>query len=80
MSLPVYLQEDILRDPAKREFGGFDLTHLLSTVFDPTEGCRICILTDFDEPEVQMKGYAFLNAGGFQVQKKCLPVFLSAIV
>jgi hypothetical protein len=37
-------------DPAHRNFPAFSLTRLLGTVFAPTEGCRICILTDFPEP------------------------------
>jgi aminopeptidase len=37
-------------DPAHRSFPAFSLTRLLGTVFAPTEGCRICILTDFPNP------------------------------
>ena len=72
MSLPDYITEEILADPTKREFGDFSLSRLLSTVFEPTEGCRVCILTDFDDPATMMKNHAYLEADGFPVQKLSL--------
>jgi hypothetical protein len=68
-TLPDYLSEEILLNPEKRRFPAFDLARLLRSVFDPTSGCRVCILTDFDEPDRWMKGFAFLGADGFEVQK-----------
>ncbi len=64
-ALPDYLCEDILLNPEKREFPPFDLKRLLGTVFKPTDGCRVCILTDFDEPAKWMKDFAFKDAAGF---------------
>ena len=61
-SLPSYLEERILRDPSLREFPPFDVARLLSTVFDPTEGCRVCILIDFEEPAALIRDFAFLVA------------------
>jgi len=38
-------------------------------VFTPTQGCRVCILVDFDEPAELIKDFAFLEKEGFPVQK-----------
>ncbi len=69
MSLPSYLEESILQDPGQREFPPFDVARLLSTVFDPTDGCRACILVDFEEPAALIREFAFLGKEGFEVQK-----------
>ena len=74
-SLPDYLHENILLHPENREFPPFDLTRLLSTVFDPTEGCMVCILIDFDEPAELIKNFAFLEQDGFPVQKNAYRYF-----
>ena len=68
-SLPAYFREEILLHPENREFPAFDLVRLLGTVFEPTQGCRVCILIDFDEPQAWIKDYAFLKESGFPVQK-----------
>lgn len=78
-SLPSYLSEEILLHPEKREFPPFDLVRLLSTVFDPTEGCRICILTDFDNPAAQLKGLAFLEEEGHEAQKNAYQHFYEGL-
>jgi len=70
VSLPDYLSDEIMLNPEKREFPIFSAARLLSQVFEPTQGCRVCILTDFDEPQKWMKDFAFLEADGFPVQKK----------
>ena len=75
MPLPDYLQEEILSAPEKREFDTFSLSRLLTAVFEPTEGCRVCILTDFDDPAAMMKDYAFLKEDGFPVQKRAYEYF-----
>lgn len=79
MSLPDYITEEILADPTKREFGDFSLSRLLGTVFEPTEGCRVCILTDFDDPAAMMKDHAYLQADGFPVQKNAYKHFYQAL-
>jgi len=79
MSSVAYLEKEILTDPAQREFPEFSLTRLLNTVFEPTEGCRVCILTDFDDPQSMMKGHAYLNAEGFEVQKRAHEHFYKAL-
>ena len=48
---------------------------MLGTVFQPTQGCRVCILTDFNEPAELMKDFAFLGKEGYPVQKKAHEVF-----
>lgn len=68
-SLPDYFREEILLHPENREFEPFNPAKLLGTVFAPTEGCRVCILIDFDEPEAHIRNYAYLNEDGFPVQK-----------
>ncbi|HEX7260351.1 MAG TPA: hypothetical protein VF258_00900 [Luteolibacter sp.] len=68
-SLPAYFHEEILMHPEKRAFPPFNLVKLLGTVFAPTQGCRVCILIDFDEPADLIRNFAFLNQPGFPVQK-----------
>jgi aminopeptidase len=68
-TLPAYFEEEILLHPERREFPPFDLVRLLGTVFDPTEGCRVCVLLDFDEPQELIKDFAFRKQDGFPVQK-----------
>lgn len=53
----------------EREFPEFNLTRLLSTVFRPTEGCRICILIDLPDL-AEARGFAFLRNPARAVQKK----------
>lgn len=79
MSVPNYLTEEIIRNPDKREYESFDLARLLGTVFDPTAGCRVCILVDFDNPEAMMKDYAYLEEEGFPVQKNAHRHFYQAL-
>ena len=74
-TLPAYFQEKILFNPENREFPPFDLVRLLGTVFEPTQGCRVCILVDFDQPESLISGYSFLKKPGFPVQKKAYECF-----
>jgi len=68
-TLPDYLHEEILLHPEKRVFPPFELERLLGTVFAPTDGCRVCILVDFDEPAELIKDFAFLGKDGYPVQK-----------
>jgi hypothetical protein len=67
--LPEYFQKEILLHPEKRQFPPFDLSRLLGTVFEPTEGCRVCVLIDFNDPELLIKDHAFLKEQGYPVQK-----------
>ena len=68
-TLPEYLSPEILLHPERRKFPDFNLVRLLHTVFEPTKGCRVCVLIDFDEPLEHIKDFAFLNEPGFEVQK-----------
>lgn len=70
ITLPNYLSDEILSHPENREFPPFSAVRLLDQVFEPTEGCRVCILTDFDEPQKWMKDFAFLSDERFAVQRK----------
>jgi len=78
-SLPDYLHEEILLHPENRKFPPFDLVRLLDTVFTPTQGCRVCILIDFDEPAGLIKDYTFLNEPGFPVQKNAYKHFYEGL-
>lgn len=70
------LAPEIIMNPETRVFPEFSLEKLLGTVFDPTEGCRVCILIDLDENELELiEGYRFLDAEGHEVQKKAYEEF-----
>ena len=60
-------------------FPRFDLTRLLATVFEPTIGCRICILTDFENPAESFPGLRFMNRPGHPVQKKAVEIFVEGL-
>ncbi len=68
-NFPDYLTEEILLNPEKRKFPNFDLSRLLDTVFSPTQGCKVCILIDFEDPARWMKDFAFLENEQFEVQQ-----------
>ncbi|MEM1296252.1 MAG: hypothetical protein AAGH89_12865, partial [Verrucomicrobiota bacterium] len=71
---PTIAIESLITDPAKRKFPEFSLTRLLDTVFEPTEGCRVCILIDLEDLSL-MENYGFLNVDGHEVQKKAFEEF-----
>ena len=50
-TLPEYLSPEILLNPEKRKFPEFDVVRLLHTVFEPTNGCRVCVLIDSRNPQ-----------------------------
>lgn len=75
-----YLSDEIMMNPEKREFPDFDVVRLLGTVFEPTQGCRVCILTDFEDPQKWMKNFAFLKADGFEVQKNAVKHFYEPFI
>lgn len=77
--LPDYLKDEILLHPENRRFATFDLARLLGQVFAPTENCRVCVLVDFAEPAQLIKDFAFLQHGGFPVQKHAYQYFYSAL-
>ncbi|WFB35124.1 hypothetical protein P3T73_13240 [Kiritimatiellota bacterium B12222] len=60
-----------------RSFPAFDLAKLLTTVFDPIDGCKMCMLIDLDDPS-KVKDFAFLKEDGYPVQKKAYEVFYQA--
>ena len=71
---PASLDPDIINHPEKRVFPDFSLERLLGTVFDPTEGCRVCILIDLEDMSL-MEGYRFLDVEGHEVQQKAYEEF-----
>ncbi|MDF2376577.1 MAG: hypothetical protein P1U81_10060 [Verrucomicrobiales bacterium] len=68
------LEREIILNPEKREFPEFSLERLLGTVFEPTQGAKVCILIDLEDMSL-MKGYAFLDADGHAIQKKAYEEF-----
>jgi hypothetical protein len=78
-SAPDYLSPEILLHPEKRQFPKFDIVRLLHTVFEPTQGCKVCILVDFDEPEAHIRNFNFLTESGFPVQKNAHRYFYTAL-
>jgi aminopeptidase len=77
-----YLSDEIMMHPEKRVFPPFDAARLLGTVFEPTQGCKVCILTDFDDPQKWMKDFAFLETekGCFEVQKNAVKHFYQPFI
>ena len=65
--------------PPSGGFPPFDLTRLLATVFEPTAVCRICILTDFENPAESFTGLRFMKESGHPVQKKAVEVFCEGL-
>ncbi len=74
MSSVALLDRDVILHPERRQFPEFSLARLLGTVFEPTRGCRVCILIDLED-ETLMKGFGFLNTEGHAVQKKAYEQF-----
>ncbi|MEM8953349.1 MAG: hypothetical protein AAGD22_04275 [Verrucomicrobiota bacterium] len=70
---------EIILDPARRKFPPFSLTRLLGSVFEPTQGCSVCILIDFDDPPAHINNFEFLNKQGFEVQKKAYHEFYASL-
>jgi len=79
LTLPDYLQEDILLHPEKRKFPAFNLRQLLNTVFTPTAGCKICVLVDFADPEPMIKDFHFLTEDGYPIQKRAYQHFYQSL-
>ncbi len=63
------LSDAIILDPTQRTFPPFDLNRLLSSVFEPTQGCRVCILVDLDDPAADTKDFAFLDNPDYAIQR-----------
>jgi hypothetical protein len=61
-------------DAAQRTFPPFSLERLLRTVFEPTEGRKICVLIDLPDLSL-MKDYAFLKDPQFAIQRRAYENF-----
>ena len=68
------LDHEIIMNPEKRVFPEFSLERLLSSVFDPTEGCRVCIVIDLEDLSL-IEGYQFLETEGHEIQTKAYEEF-----
>lgn len=65
--------------PEQRVFPPFDLKRLLNTVFAPTQGCKVAILVDFEDPARWMKDFAFLQQEGFPIQQRAYQHFYQGL-
>ena len=68
------LDREIILNPEKRAFPEFRLERLLSQVFEPTQGCKVCVLIDLEDINL-MKDYRFLEAEGHEIQRKAYEEF-----
>lgn len=64
--------------PPKREFPPFSLTRLLTTVFDPKGGERVCILIDLADPR-DITGFRFLENPALTIQRHAHDVFYQGL-
>lgn len=64
----------IIRAARSRNFPPFNLSHLLTTVFAPNGGEKICILIDLPNP-AEVKDFQFLNDASFTIQKHAYEEF-----
>ncbi|MGB8166460.1 MAG: hypothetical protein WCF18_03145, partial [Chthoniobacteraceae bacterium] len=65
-------------DVAQKKFPPFDLRRLLSTVFAPKGGERICILIDLDDPR-DIEGFGFLQNPDLSIQRHAHDVFFQGL-
>ncbi len=63
---------------ATRNFPPFSLSRLLSTVFAPKGGERICILIDLDDPR-EITGFRFLQNPDLSIQRNAHDVFYQGL-
>ena len=63
-----------MESPALPEYPAFSLSRLIRTVFDPTEGMRIVILIDLEDPE-EVTNFNFLANDDYSVQRYAHDVF-----
>ena len=62
-----------------RQFPKFNLVRLLSSVFEPTQGKRICILIDLPDP-TGIKEFGFLENPKFSMSCSLRPYFATRSV
>ncbi len=62
----------------ERKFSQFDLVRLLSSVFEPTQGKRFCILIDLPDLAA-MKDFAFLENHQLQIQARAHKYFYTGL-
>jgi len=68
----------IILDPKERTFPAFDLSRLLTTVFEPQGGERVAILIDLDDPS-EVTDFAFLKDESLSIQRKGYEVFYQGL-
>lgn len=73
--LPAYLQPEVLLNPHLRKFPAFDAYRLLSSVFNPIEGCKVCILIDFENPQQEFPDWKFVGKECYPIQNRAYQYF-----
>ncbi|NLT71002.1 MAG: hypothetical protein GXX91_09945, partial [Verrucomicrobiaceae bacterium] len=68
------LTREVILNPEKRVFPEFSLERLLGTVFEPTQGAKVCILIDLEDLDL-MRDYRFLDTPGHEIQRKAYEEF-----
>lgn len=68
------LSDEVVLQPEKRTYPPFSLERLLRSVFDPTDGCKVCVLIDLENTDL-IKDFAFMEEEGLQVQKNAYKHF-----
>ncbi|MES2569741.1 MAG: hypothetical protein V4710_06755, partial [Verrucomicrobiota bacterium] len=63
---------------ASRQFPPFSLSRLLTTVFEPKGGERVCILIDLTNPR-EIQGFKFLEQSELTIQRKAHDVFYQGL-
>jgi aminopeptidase len=61
-----------------RQFPAFDLQRLLTTVFTPNGGERVCILIDLDDPK-EVKDFGFLQNPDLSIQRHAHDTFYQGL-
>ena len=68
----------VIIDPAKRKFQKFSLCRLLGTVFEPTQGMKVCVLIDLEDPK-GVTDFKFLDDPSLTVQRYAYEVFYQGL-
>lgn len=71
-------EPSVVTDPTDRIFPSFSLARLLGSVFDPTDGMRVCILIDLEDLN-EVKDFAFLKNDALTVQRYAYETFYQGL-
>jgi len=69
---------NVISPEVPQHYPPFSLSRLLTTVFHPKGGERVCILIDLDDP-TKVKDFAFLNDPQWSIQRYAHDVFYNGL-